>query len=52
MADRIEPPILLSRLMTFVFAAALVVVVVLVVTLAKMFPLNRPQIFFLTTQPR
>lgn len=52
MADSIEPPVLLSRLMTFVFAAALVVVVVLVVTLAKMYPLNRTQIFFLTTQPR
>ncbi|MDR1338379.1 MAG: hypothetical protein LBJ73_05135 [Rickettsiales bacterium] len=42
----------MSRLMTFVFAASLVVVVVLVVTLAKMYPLNRTQVFFLTTQPR
>ncbi len=52
MPDRIEPPTLLSRIMTFVFAAALVVVVVLIITLYKMFPLNRPQVFFLMTQPR
>lgn len=52
MQDRIEPPILLSRTLTFVFAAALVVVVVLFITLYKMFPLTRPQVFFLMTQPR
>lgn len=52
MSTNIEPPILLSRLMTFVFAAALVTVVVLIVTLSQMFPLTRPQVFFLTTQPR
>lgn len=52
MQDRIEPPILLSRLLTFVFAAALVVVGALGITLYKMFPLNRPQVFFLTTQNR
>lgn len=52
MSDSIEPPILLSRLMTFVFSAALVVVVVLIVTLTKMYPLNKTQIFFLTTEPR
>ncbi len=52
MSTNIEPPILLSRLMTFVFSAAIVTVVVLVVTLAQMFPLNRPQVFFLTTHPR
>ena len=45
-----EPPILMSRLMTFVMATALVVLVVLVITLDKMFPLNRPQVFFLTTE--
>ncbi len=38
--------------MTFVFSAALVVVVVLIVTLTKMYPLNKTQIFFLTTEPR
>jgi len=48
--ERMEPPILMSRLMTFVMATALVVLVVLVITLDKMFPLNRPQVFFLTTE--
>ncbi|MCM1293972.1 MAG: type IV secretion system protein [Muribaculaceae bacterium] len=52
MADRIEPPILMSRLMTFVFAASLVVLAVLFITLYRMFPLNRPQVFFLLTQQR
>lgn len=50
MQDRVEPPILLSRLLTFVFAAALVMLVVLVLTLDKMFPLNRPEVFFMITQ--
>lgn len=50
--DRIEPQILMSRLMTFVFATAIVVLGVMGITLVKMFPLNRPQVFFLTTQPR
>ena len=50
MQNRIEPPILISRLMTFVMAVASVVLFVLVLTLDKMFPLNRPQVFFLTTQ--
>ncbi len=52
MADRIEPPILMSRLMTFVFAASVVMAAVLFVTLYNMFPLNRPQIFFLFSQSR
>lgn len=52
MADRIEPPILMSRLMTFVFAASVVMAAVLFVTLYNMFPLNRPQIFFLFSQLR
>lgn len=52
MQDRIEPPILLSRLLTFVFATALVVLGALGLTLYKMFPLNRPQVFFLATQNR
>lgn len=50
MPTRVEPPVLLSRLMMFVFASALVVLGVLGVTLWQMFPLNRPQVFFLTTQ--
>lgn len=52
MPDRVEPPILLSRLMTFVFATALVVLGTLGLTLWQLFPLNRPQVFFLTTQAR
>lgn len=52
MADRIEPPILMSRLMTFVFAATIVMAAVLFITLYNMFPLNRPQIFFLSSQLR
>lgn len=50
MQNRIEPPILVSRLMTFVMATSVVVLVVLIITLDKMFPLNRPQIFFLRSQ--
>ena len=50
MQNRVEPPILISRLMTFVLATAMVVLVVMGITLYKMFPLNRPQVFFLTTQ--
>lgn len=38
--------------MTFVFASALVVLVVMIITLTKMFPLNRTQVFFLTSTPR
>ncbi|MBQ7055906.1 MAG: hypothetical protein IJN91_03170 [Alphaproteobacteria bacterium] len=49
MSDRVKPPILLSRLMVFVCATAFVVLCVMLVTLTKMFPLNRPEIFFLTT---
>ena len=52
MQDRIEPPILLSRLMTFVLAGAIVVLGVLGFTLYKMFPLNRPQVFFLNSELR
>ncbi len=50
MSNRVEPPILISRLMVFVCATSLVVLGGLLITLAKMFPLNRPQIFFLQTQ--
>lgn len=52
MQNRIEPPILTSRLMTIVLAMSLVVLGVLGVTLYNMFPLNRPQIFFLQTKLR
>lgn len=52
MSNRLEPPILLSRLLAFVFAAMLVVLGVLGVTLYNMYPLNRPQIFFLMSEPK
>ena len=51
MQHRIEPPILLSRMMMFVFAATVVVLFVLFMTMEKMFPLNRPQVFFVTARP-
>jgi type IV secretory pathway component VirB8 len=38
--------------MTFVLATALVVLVALGMTIYNMFPLNRPQVFFLTTTVR
>ena len=47
MQNRVEPPILLSRLLTLVFAATLVVLAVLLVTLYNLFPLERPEVFFL-----
>lgn len=49
MKNHVEPPVLLSKVLTFVLATALVVLAVLGFTIYKMFPLNRPQIFFLTT---
>ena len=52
MQNRVEPPVLLSRIMTFVLATALVVLVTLGMTIYNMFPLNRPQVFFLTTTVR
>ena len=47
MQSRVEPPILLSRILTLVFAATLVVLAALTVTLYKLFPLDRPEVFFL-----
>ncbi len=52
MSNRVEPPVLLSRLMTFVLAAAVVILGVLAITLNNLFPLNRPQVFFLGTKIR
>ena len=49
--NRVEPPILLSRLLTLIFAATLVVLAVLVFTLYNLFPLNRPEVFFLRSTP-
>ena len=42
----------MSRIMTFVFAAAIATAVVLVLAITEMFPLARTQIFMLTTNPR
>ena len=50
MPNQVEPPVLLSRLMGFVLATSLVVLGVLGYTLWHLFPLSRPQVFFLTTQ--
>lgn len=52
MSKIMEPPVLMSRLLTFVFAASIVVAIALIATMAKMYPLDKTQIFFLTTQPR
>lgn len=51
MQTRIEPPVLLSRLLVFVFAASVIALGALFFTLRNMFPLNHPQVFFLTTKP-
>lgn len=52
MAKTMEPPILMSRILTFVLAASVVVLGALVFTLIKMIPLERPEVFFLMTQTR
>lgn len=52
MTRQVEPPVLISRLMMFVMATAIVVAGALGVTLWRLFPLNRPQVFFLTTEIR
>lgn len=45
----VEPPVLISKVLTFVLAVSIVVLATLVFTLVKMAPLNRPEIFFLFT---
>ena len=50
MAKVIEPPVLMSRILTFVFATSVVVLIALVVALAKMMPLERPEVFFLSNR--
>ncbi|MBD5391188.1 hypothetical protein HDR66_00060 [bacterium] len=50
MTHQVEPPVLISRLMMFVMAAAIVVAGAMGITLWRLFPLNRPQVFFLTTE--
>jgi len=44
-----QPPILMSRIMTLVLATSLVVLATLGYTLYKMIPLERPEVFFLLT---
>jgi len=51
-AKVIEPPVLVSRTLTFVLAASVIVLSVLVFTLTKMAPLTRPEVFFLQNQSR
>ena len=47
----IEPNSLISRLMTFVLASALVLLIILITTLFKLFPLERTQVLFLSSEP-
>lgn len=49
MAKVVEPPVLMSRILTFVLATSVVVVCALGFTLMKMIPLERPEVFFLYT---
>ena len=49
MARIVQPPILMSRILTFVLATSIVVLVALVIALTKMIPLERPEVFFLLT---
>lgn len=48
----IEPPVLMSRILTFVLSGSIVVLLVLAFTLVKMIPLERPEVFFLLTPTR
>ena len=52
MAKVIEPPVLVSKMLTFVLAGAVVVLATLGFTLIKMIPLERPEVFFLLTPTR
>jgi len=48
----VEPPVLLSRILTFVLATSVVVACAMVFTLMKMIPLERPEVFFVYTPTR
>lgn len=52
MAKVVEPPVLISKVLTFVLATSIVVVGVMIFTLLKMIPLERPEVFFLRTPTR
>ncbi|MDR2268899.1 MAG: type IV secretion system protein [Rickettsiales bacterium] len=47
----IEPSGFVSRLMTFVLAGCLIVLIALIAALTRMFPLERTQVFFLSAEP-
>ena len=47
MAKVIQPPILMSRILTFMLATSVVVLGALVFALVKLMPLERPEVFFL-----
>lgn len=49
-AKVIEPPVLISRILTFVFATSVVVLITMAVALIKMMPLERPEVFFLSNR--
>lgn len=49
MSKIVEPPVLMSKVLTFVLAVSVVVLATLVFTLYKMVPLERPEVFFLYT---
>lgn len=50
MSKVLEPPVLLSRGLTFVLATSVVVLATLGVTLFKMIPLERPEVFFVLNE--
>lgn len=52
MSKIMEPPVLVSKMLTLVLATAIVVLAALGFTLVKMIPLERPEVFFLLTPTR
>lgn len=51
MNKTVEPTALMSRLMTFVFAGAAALVLILVLAIVRMMPPEKTHVFFLTTTP-
>ncbi|MDR1697091.1 MAG: hypothetical protein LBR41_02630 [Rickettsiales bacterium] len=49
--SQVQPSVLVSRVITFVFAAAFVAAIVMILALSNMWPLERTQVFFLTQSP-
>ena len=49
MNNKLEPSVLLSRVIVFMLASTAVVVIVLILAIVKIFPLEKTQLFFLTT---